>query len=157
VRIAPVVRVEVTRDLPVPVAEGFDYITDVRNWRSYWPHVVEVPDEEHVSWSAPGDEASVILHVRGRPTEMRMKLSEFRPYEGVFYNSSQEGVPDFWHERHFKESQGRLRYTLVIAFEPRKGVRWPVDRLLVTRIVRRNLVETLDNLERIFQQREQAG
>jgi hypothetical protein len=151
-----VVRVDVTRDLPVSVAEGFDYITDVRNWRSYWPGVIEVPDEENVAWSEPGDEASVILRVRGRPTEMRMKLSEFRPYEGVFYESTHEGVPDFWHERLFKDSQGSLRYTLVIAFEPRKGVQWLVDRLLVPRIVRRSLVETLDNLERIFRQREHA-
>jgi hypothetical protein len=154
VRIAPVVRADVTRDLPVSVAEGFDYITNVRNWRSYWPGVIEVLDEEHVSWSQPGDEASVVLRVRGRPTEMRMKLDELRPYEGVFYESTQEGLPDFRHERHFKESQGRLRYTLVIAFEPRKGARGIVDRLFVPRIVRRSLVETLDNLERIFQQRD---
>jgi hypothetical protein len=156
VRIAPVVRVDVTRDLPVAVAEGFDFITNVRNWRSYWPGVIEVPDEEHVSWSQPGDEASVILRVRGQPTEMRMKLDEFRPYEGVFYKSTQEGLPVFWHERHFNESQGSLRYTLVIAYEPRKGVRWLVDRLVVARLVRRSLVETLDNLEHIFRQRDHA-
>jgi hypothetical protein len=31
-----------------------------------------------------------------------------------------------------------------------------VDRLVVARIVRRSLVETLDNLERIFQQGDRA-
>jgi Polyketide cyclase / dehydrase and lipid transport len=149
-----VVRVAVTRDLPVSVTEGFDYITNVRNWLAYWPEVIEVPDEEQVAWSEPGDEASVIRRVRGRPTEMRMKLGEFRPYEGVFYRSVQDGLPEFWHERHFDESEGHLRYTLAIAFEPRKGVRGLIDRLFVARVVRRNLIETLDNLERIFRQRE---
>jgi hypothetical protein len=36
-------------------------------------------------------------------------------------------------------------------------VRWLIDRVFVARVVRRNLVATLDNLERIFREREQAA
>jgi hypothetical protein len=143
-------RSEVTRTLPVPLRDGFDYITDVRNWRSYWPGLVDVPDEQSVSWAEPGDEARVVIRARGRPVDMRMKLERFEPYASVVYTSSQEGLPDFHHERHFRDKDGQLDYTLVIAFAPRGGLAGLSDRLFVGRAVQRSLVETLDNLERVF-------
>jgi hypothetical protein len=149
-------RLEETRELPISVRDGFDYITNVRNWRSYWPRLVDVPDEETVSWSSPGDVAKVVLELRGRPVEMKMSLDEFRPYELVAYDSTQEGLPTFHHERHFRDRNGTLEYTLVISFEPRSGLRGIVDRIFVARVVRQSLTETLDNLEGIFRKRRAA-
>ena len=139
-----------SRELPVSLREGFDYITDVRNWRSYWPSLLDIPDEEGISWSQPGDRATVVVESRGRPVEMKMELREFRPYERVTYRSVQEGLPAFDHERHWRESEDGFEYTLVIGFEPRGGLGGLVDRLFVKRAVRQSLVETMDNLERIF-------
>ena len=149
-------RIEETRNLPISVRDGFDYITNVRNWRSYWPRLVDVPDDENVSWSKPGDAARVMLELRGRPVEMKMSLDEFRPYELVAYDSTQEGLPVFHHERHFRDRDGTLEYTLVISFEPRPGLRGIVDRIFVARVVRGSLTETLDNLEGIFRSRSAA-
>jgi len=146
-------RVEETRVLPVSRREGFDYITNVRNWRSYWPKLMDIPDEDRVSWSKPGDTARVVLEVRRKPMEMKMDLDEFRPSELVAYDSTQEGLPAFRHERHFEDKDGALEYTLVISFEPRPGLRGIVDRFFVTRVVRQSLTETLDNLEAIFRAR----
>lgn len=146
-------RIEVARVLPVDRSAGFDYITDVRNWRSYWPHVIEVRDEDATSWSRPGDRAGVVVESRGKPVEMSLELHELVPYDRVTYRSVQAGLPDFWHERHFGERDGRLDYRLVIAFEPRRGVKGLVDRLFVARAVRQSLTTTLDNLERIFRAR----
>lgn len=146
-------RVEETRVLPVSREEGFAYITNVRNWRSYWPKLLDIPNEDRVSWSKPGDTARVVLDVRGKPTELSMRLHEFRPPELVTYDSTQPGLPAFHHERHFREKDGALEYTLVITFEPWPALRGGVDRLFVTPIVRRSLTETLDNLEAIFRAR----
>jgi hypothetical protein len=77
-----------------------------------------------------------------------MTLETFVPYERVQYRSTQDGLPDFHHERLFGDAGGRLRYTLVVAYEPR-GV---FDRFVLPRYVRRSLVETMDNLERVFAQ-----
>jgi hypothetical protein len=146
-------RLEETRVLPVSRQEGFDYITNVRNWPSYWPKLLDISDEDNVSWSQPGDTARVMLEIRGKPVEMTMHLDEFRPPETVTYESTQEGLPAFRHERHFRDNDGRLEYTLVISFEPRRGPRGIIDRLFVTPVVKRSLTETLDNLESIFRAR----
>jgi hypothetical protein len=146
-------RIEVSRPLPVSLREGFDYITDVGNWRSYWPSLVDIPDEERISWSRPGDRASVVVSVRGRPVEMRMELEDFSPYEHVIYRSVQDGLPEFHHERHWRDRDAGFDYTLVIEFEPRRGVAGLIDRLFVSRTVRGSLEETMDNLERIFSER----
>lgn len=143
-------RIEVTRVLPVSVRDGFDFITNVRNWKRYWPSAIELPDPDQTSWSQPGDRAKVVVQARGRPVEMSMELHEFRRDECVAYRSTQEGLPDFGHERHFREKNGQLEYQLVIEFEPRRGLAGIVDRLFVARAARKAQVETMDNLERIF-------
>jgi polyketide cyclase/dehydrase/lipid transport protein len=146
-------RLEETRLLPVSREDGFAFITNVGNWHSYWPKLLAIPDEEHVSWSKPGDVAHVVLEVRGKPVEMTMHLDEFRAPESVTYDSTQEGLPPFRHERHFRDRDGRLEYTLVIAFEPRGGLHGIIDRIFVTPVVKRSLTATLDNLEAIFRTR----
>jgi hypothetical protein len=103
-----------------------------------------------VRWREVGDRAAVVIETRGRPTELRMTLEEFVPYDRVVYRSSQEGLPDLHHERLFRDEGGRLRYTLVIAYEPRSGLRGLFDRLIFPRYVRASLAETMDNLERVF-------
>jgi Polyketide cyclase / dehydrase and lipid transport len=145
-----VARLEVTRDLPVALREGFDYITNVENWSEYWPKLLEIPERESVRWREPGDRAAVVIDVRGRPTELQMTLEQFVPYDRVVYRSSQEGLPEFHHERLFRDDGGRLRYTLVIAYEPRPGLKGVFDRLVLPRYVRASLVETMDNLERVL-------
>ena len=144
-------RLEVTRDLPVALRAGFDYITNVENWPAYWPKLVEIPERDSVRWREPGDRAAVVIDVRGRPTELRMTLEEFVPYDRVVYRSSQEGLPEFRHERLFRDNGGRLRYTLVIAYEPRPGLKGLFDRFVLPRYVRASLVETMGNLERVLE------
>jgi hypothetical protein len=141
-------RLELTRDLPVGVPEGFDYITDIENWPAYWPRFVEIRDRGTARWREPGDRVSVVVVARRRPTQLNMTLETFVPYERVQYRSTQDGLPDFHHGRLFDDAGGRLRYTLVVAYEPR-GV---FDRFVLPRYVRRSLVETMDNLERVFAQ-----
>jgi hypothetical protein len=145
-----VARLEVTRDLPVALREGFDYITNIENWPEYWPKLIEIPEREFVRWREPGDCAAVVMDVRRRPTELRMTLEELVPFDRVVYRSSQEGLPDFHHERLFRDSGGRLRYTVVIAYEPRSGLKGLFDRLVLPRFVRASLVETMANLERVL-------
>ena len=71
-----VVRIEAGRRFPVPVREGFDYITDPGNWLEYWPRAVRVhPDTR---WREPGDRARLVMRMLGRAIELEAMGSNER-------------------------------------------------------------------------------
>jgi hypothetical protein len=142
------VRVTAARQFAFPLRAGFDYITDLRNWPEFWPNLVRLAPESR--WSQPGDTAWLTLKLAGRPTELEMTLTQIVPYRLVEYTSVQPGLPRAAHERHFADAPGGFGYRIVVDLEPRSGLRRPLDRLLVPRIVARTARQTLDNLERRF-------
>ena len=66
------------------------------------------------------------------------------------YRSTQRGLPDARHERHFEAAETGFRYRLVVEYEPRPGLRGVYDRVLVRRAVDRALRQTVANLEAAF-------
>ena len=140
------IRVEHAHRFGVPVAEGFDYITDQANWPTYWPGFVRI--EEGSRWLAPGDRTRLIAKLLGREVELSMTLTRLEPNRLVEYTSVQPGLPDARHERHFTPDGGGFRYRLVVEYEPRAGLRGLYDRLLVRRGIQRALRATVQNIER---------
>ena len=57
-------RVEREHRFDVPLAAGFEYVTDIANWPSYWPGIIRV--EPGSRWAAPGDEARIVVELLGR-------------------------------------------------------------------------------------------
>ena len=76
-------RVEREHRFDVPLAAGFEYVTDIANWPSYWPGIIRV--EPGSSWAAPGDEARIVVELLGRQVELRMALRRFEPNRLVEY------------------------------------------------------------------------
>jgi uncharacterized protein YndB with AHSA1/START domain len=140
------VRIEREHVFDVPLAAGFEYVTDPANWPSYWPGIVRV--EPGSRWAAVGDEARIVIALLGRHVELRMLLRRFEPNHLVEYDSTQDGLPDARHERHFEQAGGGFRYRLVVEYEPRAGLRRVYDRVLVRRGVEVALRRTIANLER---------
>jgi uncharacterized protein YndB with AHSA1/START domain len=140
-------RIEESGVLPIGREAGFRYITDPRNWPAYWPGALSV---DAPRWSVPGDRATVVMRLLGRPTALHMELDEVRPGELVVYRSSQRGLPDARHERRFAEAGDRLEYTLVTDYEPRRGLRGLYDRLIVARGVRSAMRRTLARLAEVL-------
>ncbi|HEY1317907.1 MAG TPA: SRPBCC family protein [Gaiella sp.] len=138
-------RIEREHRFDVPLAAGFEYVTDTANWPSYWPSLVRV--EPGSRWSAPGDEARIVIELLGRNVELRMNLRRFEPPRLVEYDSTQEGLPDARHERHFDADGNGFRYRLVVEYQPRGGLKGVYDRVLVRRGVDRALQRTISNLE----------
>jgi hypothetical protein len=138
-------RVEREHRFDCSAEAGFAYITDMDNWPHYWPGFVRI--EPASRWSTPGDEAVMVIRLLGREVELRMTMSRLEPNQLVEYVSSQPGLPDARHERHFVSDGGRLRYRLVVEYEPRSGFRGLYDRVLVRRGIERALRQTLANLE----------
>jgi hypothetical protein len=138
-------RVEHEHRFECSVERGFAYISDIANWPHYWPGFIRIGAGSR--WSAPGDEADVVVRLLGREVELRMTLSGLVANQLVEYESRQRGLPDAHHERHFVRDNGGLRYRLVVEYEPRGGLRGLYDRFLVRRGVERALVRTVANLE----------
>jgi hypothetical protein len=139
-------RIEHEHVFSVPLAVGFEYVTNLANWPSYWPGIVRV--EPSSRWAAPADEARIVIELLGRQVELRMVLRRFDPDRLVEYDSTQDGLPDAHHERHFEADGSGFRYRLVVEYEPRGRVKGVYDRLLVRRGVDRALRRTIENLER---------
>ena len=137
-------RVELEHRFAVGVPEGFGYITDQANWPEYWPNLVRI--EPGSRWSEPGDVTRMVLRVLRREVLMEMTLRRFEPPRLVEYTSTQDGLPDLHHERHFADAGGALHYRAAVEFRPR-GL---YDRILVRRAIKRALTTTLANLDRAF-------
>ena len=138
-------RVESVHRFDVPVERGFAFITDTGNWSRFWPGFVRL--EDGACWREPGDTARLVTRLLGRERELVMTLRAFEQDRLVTYTSTQPGLPDARHERHFEADGDGFRYRLVVEYEPRGGVAGLVDRVLLPRAVRRALESTITALD----------
>ncbi len=138
-------RVEAVHRFDVPVERGFAFITDTANWSSYWPGFVRL--EAGSRWKEPGDTARIVTRLLGRDRELVMTLRAFEQDRLVTYTSTQPGLPDAEHERHFEADGNGFRYRLVVEYEPRGGFAGLIDRVLLPRAVRRALESTTAALD----------
>jgi hypothetical protein len=141
------IRIELTHSFPTPVATGFEYITDTRNWHEYWPGFVRLENQDDVSWQAPGDRATIVVKLLGRETRLDLTLEEFERDALVRYVSRQERLPEAHHERRFTPTGTGFDYTIGVSIEPRKGLAGLFDRLVLKRAIASALRQTITNLE----------
>ena len=146
------IQVEMAHVYPIPLSEGFAYITDVNNWGNYWPNFVRIKDPANARWSKSGDTVTLVLRLLNREREITMKLEEYKPDFLVAYLSRQTGLPDAHHERHFRAVHSGFEYRLVVAYAPRPGFVGLLDRSLVRGAVKQALLNTHQNLDAIFRQ-----
>jgi uncharacterized protein YndB with AHSA1/START domain len=139
-------RIEAARRYDVPVERGFAFITDPANWPTFWPGYVRL--EEGSSWGAVDDTARLVTRLLGRERLLTMRITAFVPNRLVTYTSTQPGLPDATHERHFVPDGAGFVYRLVVEYGPRSGIAGLFDRFLLARGVRRAFGRTFDALER---------
>ena len=134
-------RVEAAHRFDVPVDRGFAFITNTANWPTFWPGYVRLDEDSR--WGATGDVARLVTRLLGRERELTMTIRTFEPNRLVTYTSTQPGLPDAYHERHFESDGDGFVYRLVVEYEPRGGL-----AALLTRGIRRAFEQTFAALER---------
>lgn len=139
-------RVEAARQYHVPVERGFAFITNTANWPKFWPGFVRLEEESH--WRASGDTARLATRLLGRERELKMTIEAFDANRLVTYTSTQPGLPDAYHERHFEADGDGFVYRLVVEYDPRGGIAGLFDRVLLKRGIRRAFERTFVALER---------
>ena len=137
-------RIEAAERYEVPVEEGFTFITNPANWPSFWPGFVRL--EPGSRWGAAGDTARLVTRLLGRERELTMSVTAFEPNRLVTYTSTQPGLPDAYHERHFERDGDGFRYRLVVEYEPRAGIAGILDRVVLARGIRRAFDRTFADL-----------
>jgi uncharacterized protein YndB with AHSA1/START domain len=138
-------RVEAAHRYEVPVERGFAFITNKANWSKFWPGYVRL--EEGSRWGASGDTAQLVTRLFGRERELTMEIRTFEPNRLVTYTSTQPGLPDAYHERHFEPDGDGFVYRLVVEYEPRGGIAGFFDRVLLRRGIRRAFERTFVALQ----------
>ena len=138
-------RVEAAHRYDVPVERAFGFITDTANWPKYWPGFVRL--QEGSRWGTRGDTTRLVTRLFGRERELTMTITAFEPNRLVTYTSTQPGLPDAYHERHFEPDGDGFVYRLVVAYEPRGGIGGAFDRTLFQRGIRRAFERTFAALE----------
>jgi hypothetical protein len=147
------IQIERVHFYPVPLRDGFTYITDLNNWGDYWPNFVRIKDPTNARWSKSGDTIALVLRLLNRERELSMVLQEYKPQTLVTYLSHQTGLPDAHHERHFRPVPGGFEYRLVVTYAPRPGLAGLFDRSLVRRAVAQAAHKTIQNLDTVLKQR----
>jgi hypothetical protein len=142
-------RIEREHHFAIPVEAGFTFITNTMNWSTYWPGYVRL--EEGSSWGAVDDTARLTTRLLRRERELTMTITAFEPNRLVTYTSTQPGLPDAQHERHFRPDGDGFVYRLVVQYEPRGGIAGLFDRLLLERGIRRAFQSTFAALDREFE------
>ena len=148
------IQIEKAYIYPVPLREGFAYITDLNNWGTYWPNYVRIKNPTNARWSKSGDSVTLVIRLLNRERELNMVLKAFETEVLVAYISRQTGLPDAHHERHFRAVPQGFEYRLVVSFSPRPGLAGLFDRSLVRRAVTQAVHKTIRNLATVFRQWE---
>jgi hypothetical protein len=138
-------RIEAAHRFDVSVERGFAFITDTANWSTFWPGYIRL--EEGSRWGASGDTARLVTRLFGRERELTMTITAFEQNRLVTYTSTQPGLPDASHERHFEPDGDGFLYRLVVEYEPRSGIAGWFDRVLLARGVRRAFERTFAALK----------
>jgi len=141
-------RISAVRRYDVPVERGFGFITNTENWSRFWPGYVRLEPDSR--WSARGDQARLVTRLLGRDRELTMMITAFEPNRLVTYTSTQPGLPDAKHERHFDRDGDGFVYRLVVEYEPRRGLAGLVDSTLLPRGIRRAFDRTFAALQYEF-------
>ena len=134
-------RVEAARRFPVPVVDGFAFITNTANWPRFWPGYVALAEGSR--WQSVGDTARLQTRLLGRERTLTMRITAFERGRLVAYTSTQPGLPDARHERRFEAAGDAFLYRLVVEYEPRRGFAGLVDRFVLPRGIRRAFARTL--------------
>jgi Polyketide cyclase / dehydrase and lipid transport len=141
-------RISAARRFEVPLECGFAFITNTENWSRFWPGYVRL--ERGSRWGASGDTARLVTRLFGRERELALTLTTFEPNRLVAYTSTQPGLPDAYHERHFEGDADGFVYRLVVDYEPRPWIAWIFDSMLLPHAIRRAFERTFTALEQEF-------
>ncbi|MDH3398333.1 MAG: SRPBCC family protein [Acidimicrobiia bacterium] len=145
-------RVELSREFPIPLKQGYDYLMDPKLFSAWRVGMIEILDPDHAAWSQAGDRFRFAYRLLGRRVEGECVLDELQEGELVRYTASIPGLPKV-HETWRYRATGESSFELKSVQETEESTSFfgkAIDRMVFPRAIERDLKRTLDNLEDIF-------
>ena len=145
-------RVELLRTYPGDAKKAFDYLDDYRTWPTWYTGMLEIIEPDAAAWDQPGDKVRFAYKLLGRRLEGECTLEEVRTAEYVRFTATVAMVGDV-HQEWIYGDAGEDTFTLKAIMEtdePTSFFGKAVDKMIIPRILERDLKHTLDHLEEIF-------
>lgn len=143
---------EVKRTYPVPLKKGFDYVDDFKMWPSWYVGMTDIIAPEEGAWLEPGDEVRFGYKLLGRRLEGVAVLEEHKDAELTRFHTEVPGLPVMHFAYHYAEVDPEV-FDLRVAMETEEPTSFfgrSIDRMLLPRVIERDLTGSLENLEDIF-------
>ena len=145
-------RVELMRTYPVPRKKAFDYLDDFTTWPTWYAGMLEIIEPDTAAWSASGDKVRFAYKLLGRRLEGECTLEEVRDGELVKFTATIPMVGDVHQEWSYSDA-GESAFTLKAVMETAEPTSFfgkVIDKMVIPRVLERDLRHTLDNLEETF-------
>lgn len=145
-------RTEMTRTYPVPLKKGFDYIDDFKTWPAWYVGMTDIIEPETCAWSVPGDKVRFGYKLLGRRLEGFTILDERLDTELARFHTEVPGLPVIHFEYRYM-SEGPEAFMLTVVMESEEPTNFfgkTIDRMLLPRILERDLKQSLENLNDIY-------
>lgn len=145
-------KTEMTRTYPLPLKKAFHYVADFKRWPDWYSEMIEILEPEKGKWETKGDKVRFAYRLLGRRVEGEAILEEFREPESVKFHTEVAGLPKVHFEWKYKEV-GPEALTVTVTLETEEPTSFfgkAIDRMLLPRMLERDLRHSLENLETIF-------
>jgi hypothetical protein len=145
-------KTELTREFAVPTKAAYDYLNSFRSWPAWYAGILEILDPEKGAWKAKGDKVRFAYRLLGRRVEGVAILEEKREGELTAFHTEVSKLPNVRYEYHY-ESKGTAACQLRVVLqteEPTSFFGKAIDRMVLPRVLERDLRQSLDNLQDIF-------
>ena len=145
-------RTEMTRTYPVPLKKGFDYIDDFKTWPAWYVGMTDIIEPETGAWSKAGDRVRFGYKLLGRRLEGVAVLEEWRDAELAAFHTEVPGLPVINFAYHYTDA-GPEAFVLKVVMETEEPTNFfgkTIDRMMLPRVIERDLRQSLQNLDDIY-------
>ena len=145
-------KTELTREFAIPMKVAYDYVNSFRSWPAWYAGMLEILDPGKGEWKVKGDRVRFAYRLLGRRVEGVAILEEKRENELTAFHTEVSGLPNVRFEYHY-ESKAPSAFQLRVVLqteEPTSLFGKAIDRMVLPRVLERDLRQSLDNLQDIF-------
>ena len=145
-------RIELSREFHLPLKVAWDYLHEPRTFPEWRAGMLEVLEPDKARWTEVGDRFRFAYRLLGRRVEGESILDELKPGEVSRFTAKVPGLAAM-HETWRYTPLGEEAFRIDIVQETDEAASFfgkTIDKMVLPRVVHRDLERSLDTLTEIF-------